>query len=514
MKYVKIAFSVTAPSRPFWRIARNLGLLAFLFVPALIACDKTPTTTNPICDPGKSQSCNCTNGNVGSQTCATDGLSWAACQCDTKPSTCTLGESRECSCEGGGRGVQACTGNNQWSACSCPSCTPGEKEGCDCTNGDSGSKTCNTDGKGYSSCACVPGGCRENATKGCQCANLESGIQTCKDGKFGACEQCGVVNNKCRAKGDLENCNCPNGATSVRVCQDNLTWGLCKCDDPPCKIGDTEEGICVCPIGIKGKRTCVADARGYPEWGTCECTCKDGEKLECDCPNGTKGQRSCDCTGGKCEWAACACARCATNADCTKDPKYPHCNSTINLCVTCLDDSHCASSTDGKRCQTFTGNCVGCLEDGDCSGGNACDPSTTSCQMIQKAELEGTLRRCDDASTGAGRCRGSAPTGDSKGPIYFLFYNGTAFPPPQTQRPFYWYKLPETDFSDPKKEVPFKVPAIPPGTWIVYVFIDDNNNWSENRFLPDPGDLVGFLSSVEIKSGQTNSYDFYLVDRY
>ncbi len=496
-----------------WQSLRALGFFSVFLGVALVACDKgTPQT--PVCTASQTQTCTCTDSKTGMQSCNTDGLAWSACKCETQPNSCTLGQTRECDCGPTSKGQQACIGNNQWGVCACPSCTPNAKEGCDCTTGGVGSKTCNADGKGYSACDCPVGGCRENDTKSCQCANLEKGVQTCKDAKWSVCEQCGVVNNKCRAKGDIENCTCPNTASSVRVCQENLTWGLCKCDAPPCKLGDTEEGLCVCPIGIKGKRTCVADARGFPEWGTCECACKEGDKLDCACPNGTKGQRSCGCTGGKCEWMACSCARCATNEDCKKDPLYPHCNSTLNLCVACLDDTHCSASTAGKRCQKFTGNCVACLEDADCTGGNACDPSTASCQMIQKVDLEGTLRRCDDNASGASRCRGSTRTGDDKGPIYFLFYTGTAFPPPQTQRPFYWYKLPETDFSDPKKEITYKVPAIPPGTWIVYVFIDDNNNWSENRFLPDPGDLVGFLSSVEIKSGQTNSRDFYLVDRY
>ena len=57
----------------------------------------------PICEPGLSKDCSCTDGDAGAQVCATDGRRWDACDCTgTGPST---GEGEG---EGGGVGVPDC----------------------------------------------------------------------------------------------------------------------------------------------------------------------------------------------------------------------------------------------------------------------------------------------------------------------------------------------------------------------------------------------------------------------
>lgn len=75
------------------------------------------------------------------------------------------------------------------------------------------------------------------------------------------------------------------------------------------------------------------------------------------------------------------------------------------------------------------------------------------------------------------------------------------------------YKTDVIDFKDPTKTVPYKVENVPEGDWLVYVFIDDNNNWSPGQHMPDPGDLVGFIKGVQVTANKEANVDFSLTDR-
>lgn len=37
----------------------------------------------PVCEPGETRPCSCSNGETGAQTCSVDGMVWEECECDT-----------------------------------------------------------------------------------------------------------------------------------------------------------------------------------------------------------------------------------------------------------------------------------------------------------------------------------------------------------------------------------------------------------------------------------------------
>lgn len=50
-----------------------------------------------VCDPGETQSCVCPNGDLGSQSCSSDGTRWRGCQCgDVTPPPPDAGPDRTC----------------------------------------------------------------------------------------------------------------------------------------------------------------------------------------------------------------------------------------------------------------------------------------------------------------------------------------------------------------------------------------------------------------------------------
>jgi hypothetical protein len=157
---------------------------------------------------------------------------------------------------------------------------------------------------------------------------------------------------------------------------------------------------------------------------------------------------------------------------------------------------------------------VECLQDNDCQGGNLCDPISYICRQFERGSLAGKVSRCHEGKPRPAGCAGSPRIGDDKGPLYFMFFSGKDLPPKYSEKPFLVHKIPNVDFSDNDTTIPYKIDNIPVGRWLVYVFLDDNNNWSSFQHMPDRGDLVGFLNDIEIKANATTNINFFLFDRY
>tara|TARA_B100000609_G_scaffold199008_1_gene200212 strand:+ start:1035 stop:1439 length:405 start_codon:yes stop_codon:yes gene_type:complete len=134
--------------------------------------------------------------------------------------------------------------------------------------------------------------------------------------------------------------------------------------------------------------------------------------------------------------------------------------------------------------------------------------------VLQKGSLEGVIRRCKHGAT-TGACRGGVAAGDLKGPIIFMFFQEKS--PSELNngsRPVFYHKMAVVDFTDAAKEIKFSVPGIPPGEWLIYVLLDDADDWKVQNPLPNKGDLVGFVNAVKVTSGQATTQDFYLLDQY
>lgn len=133
---------------------------------------------------------------------------------------------------------------------------------------------------------------------------------------------------------------------------------------------------------------------------------------------------------------------------------------------------------------------------------------------MERGTLAGSLTRCKEGVPPTAGCSGNKRQGDDQGPIYFLFFSGKNFPPRYSEKPFLVHKVDRLDFSDPSKSIPYQIEKIPAGKWLVYVFLDDNNNWSPGQHMPDSGDLVAFIQGVEVKANSSSSVNFHLFDRY
>lgn len=470
------------------------------------------------CQDGQTLPCKCATGAgaVGTQSCS--GAAWGACQgCgSTNPpgGDCpTPNQTEACQCNDGKSGTRTCGADKKWAACDCSgtnpqTCTAGATEACQCVGGKSGTRSCASDGS-WGACTCNTAGvCTDGEKRDCICDGGTLGSQACVQNAWGTCGSCQDPKDTCPTPGKEERCFCSNGAASWKMCQADKTWAACDCGGPACTIGEVRKDDCDCPNGFRGDNECIKNAAGNPTY-QCQCDCTPGEKKVCDCPNNQKGERTCKADK---TYTACKCPTCKTDADCASQATAKVCDTTSEACVECLKDEQC---TNGKLCAPDSASCVECLTDDDCKGKAAatCYPLDNVCKAFGRGALEGILRRCSDAA-GAGQCSGNKPKGDDKGKIYFIFFSGKRFPPSYNERPFFVHATDVTDFKDPTKTVSFKIEGIPEGSWLVYVFIDDNNNWSKGQPFPDPGDLVGFIQGVTITANTTNTQNFPLTDRY
>jgi len=500
-------------------------LFLLVFGPAVGCSGSTGSPEGTPCSgPELKQACTCTDGKTGSQSCS-QAKTWQACDCsgsgtnnnnnnNNNGETCKPDHTKACSCKDNGVGIQKCSAEKKWSDCDCSNsgaCKEGQTQVCNCTNGDSGSKTCEKDGK-WGTCTC--GGkneCKDGQSQKCACQDPNSeGSQGCFNGKWGVCK-CKTI-EKCKPEGATRACQCTNGAFSSITCQKDGKWSKCECGGPVCKLGEKQKAPCLCPNGMKSERICKKDEKGNPHWAPCECSCKKGETRACECPFQQTGSRGCFCQGNNCTWGVCKCPTCKGDGDCKSLKSAKKCDVNNARCVECLKKADC---TDASRSVCHTdGTCVQCSKDSDCSGGTSCDPVSFTCKKFEKSSIKGVITRCQDGVPRPKGCAGNPATGDGKGNIYMLFFTGKDFPPKYTEKPFVVHKIPNVDFKDASKKVPYQVSGIPTGSWLVYVFIDDNNNWSMKEHMPDTGDLVGFISAVKVEKGKTNSHDFFLWDRY
>ncbi len=470
------------------------------------------------CTDGQELTCACEDGTLGIKVCQ-GGVFGPCGQCEGRAegSKCAVsGDEVRCRCQNGRFGKQICQPDGTWGKCfacedSAGKCQETTKQRCNCDNGTVGVQTCI--GGQWSKCECDQ--CLEGEKRDCLCQGDKVGTQVCKNGMWGACTDCKDPKEKCEKVGSSQRCICPNGAASRRYCGKDGFWGKCDCGGPVCKIGEKQDAPCTCPNGMTGVRYCVKGDGGGPEWGPCDCSCKAGQQLSCTCPNGQKGFRRCKCSGSKCQWGYCICSACNSDAECAKkSPSRPYCDPVLKLCTECLEDKHCKNNKKKPYCSKVSAVCVQCVKDEQCSGGQICHPKDGVCAKMGRGNLKGLIRRCKEGKPRPAGCSGNTKVGDDKGPIYILFFSGDRFPPRYTERPFFVHKIDNVDFSDSDKEIPYFIKGVPAGKWLVYVILDDNNNWSINNHLPDRGDLVGINYGVEVRANTTVSIDFYLFDRY
>lgn len=171
------------------------------------------------CQPGATSSCSCGSGISGTQTCASDGESYGACDCpgingpggsegtdvcdDVVNRFCATNETRFCACPGGIQGAQTCKVDcSGWETCACPepydagpgagggsgsegvggagglggsaqndsgpnpACVPGQQVVCACLGGFSGIQVCAADGMSLGPCTCASGSGGANGAGG------------------------------------------------------------------------------------------------------------------------------------------------------------------------------------------------------------------------------------------------------------------------------------------------------------------------------------------------------------
>lgn len=494
-------------SRFGWWASAALALC--LLAASGVGCSSEGTT----CAEGQESTCTCPDGaTLGVQTC-TNGQ-WSACgSCGTTSVCQNKGETRDCTCNNQKGQQTFCNDTQQWGACLCSGnngdCTAGATQTCTCADQSAGTQACTASGT-WGTCQCAAPTCQEGASQECVCANKGVGKQTCANGAWGTCGSCGTVAD-CEKPGETEICRCPNGARSRRTCQADKTWSACNCGGPVCTLGQTD--ACLCASGLSSQRTCVKDSNGNPSWSDCDCSCQSGDTRPCDCPNQQKGQHACLCNKSPCRWSVCKCPTCKSDQECASLPNAKYCDTNTSQCAGCLEQKHCTNAAQ-SFCSPNTLTCVACLKDSDCSQGQSCDPLSQSCKVLEKGTLTGTLTRCKEGVPRPAGCAGNVRRGDDNGPLYFLFFSGKNFPPRYSEKPFLVHKIDAVDFSSADKSLSFKIEGVPAGTWLVFVFLDDNNNWSPSQHMPDPGDLVAVNQGVEVKGNTSSTSDFYLFDRY
>ncbi len=114
------------------------------------------------------------------------------------------------------------------------------------------------------------------------------------------------------------------------------------------------------------------------------CTPSDG------CPAGSV------CDG----WSHSCLQSCATELDPDHDcSRSTHmCNTRRSVCVECLADADCSSNPRGPHCAAGA-RCAECAVDGDCSAlGRVCDPLTFTCVVCKDSRDCGAPLVCDPAS--------------------------------------------------------------------------------------------------------------------
>lgn len=189
-----------------------------LFAGGLVGCSDDPSENGGACVPGATQTCYCTSGDLGAQSCRADGLGWAACNCAEADAPC----------------IPDCVGRQ---------CGP---DGCGGSCGDcDATRVCRG-----GNCICEP-----------DCAGRQCGDDGCGD-SCGECE----VGSVC----DGGKCVCAPDCTD-KECGDDGCGGSCgECD----AIGEAcEEGSCVCAPFCQA-RECGSDGCG----GSCG-DCRSG--FEC-----------------------------------------------------------------------------------------------------------------------------------------------------------------------------------------------------------------------------------------
>lgn len=214
--------------------------------------------------------------------------------CQRTNTQCQPGATQSCACSAGGSGTQTCDSSGQWGACqNCGGnkvCTAGQSQKCACTGGSDGTQVCANDGTRWESCQCA-GGCNPGATQACSCSGGGSGTQTCDANKqWGACQGCG--GNKSCVPGATQQCACVGGTMGAQTCAtDGSRWEPCLCDGPStCTPGSTQQ--CFCPGNTQGAQTCATDGT---RWESCQCGTNSTGSETTSSPDGG------DPVVGKCE---------------------------------------------------------------------------------------------------------------------------------------------------------------------------------------------------------------------
>ena len=256
-----------------------------------------------------------------------------------------------------------------------PVCTPNEVEECACLQDHVGTRVCDSDGCGFSECAC----CAPD------CSGRECGPDPVCGVSCGECaehEDCGA-DGTCACRWPCEEACCGPHERCVR--------GMCVFEEDFCHGQDECPSNLVCSAG-RCRPDCVQDADCPADQvcsgGRCQpaaCTSREDCAVFEGCrvcvdqvcraePPVCSGDRDC-CVGHRCNFGACVevTPACEHDSDCL-DPELPRCvagscRPECDLDIGCPPCEHCVLG----HCERF-----GCYSQ-PCDPGFYCDATTCGC---------------------------------------------------------------------------------------------------------------------------------------
>lgn len=342
-------------------------------------------------------SANCAPGFAGRRVCNSTGTAFRECRCvstgNNPSTTCTPGETRglctlECRTPSGYAGVtqgnMLCNASRTAfecvrtsGACMGSVCQPGVQTSCPCGGSQTGTQSCNSEGTGYTTCACPtnPTGiiCNQGQTNGscqvsCSGGGTQPGAWTCNATRLGydclpvagtTCSGGGICNPG-QADGTCS-VACTNGGSQpgTRMCNAARTGydclpvpgSACSGGGFSCTPNAPTGGSCICPGGNGGSQFCNAAGNGYVCNGCgsstgVACTMQGLQYASTVCTaqcGAAGGTQTCTLVGGALVLqGACTCATSGTT--CTPGSFYPNAPICSTRCASGSGTLTCTSA--------------------------------------------------------------------------------------------------------------------------------------------------------------------------
>jgi hypothetical protein len=424
-----------------------------------------------LCVPGRTESCACTGGRTGVQTCGDDGR-FGVCACDPAPDVgpspdaaddidqgsplpdagvrCEAGaeESRRCGVNERGTQIRACEDGvfGPWSACADPDvCLDGAQEG----------RPCGLNGNGVELRRCVEGAwgdydtcndpaeCVDGAVEQRPCGVNGNGreARVCERGAWGAYGACEGDPDEClEGTVDTEACGINGLGMRSRECRDGRFSQFGPCDDPDraCEDGSVETLPCglnrrgqqshTCVDGRYGPFTVCADpdecvdlavrqeACGLNARGLRRQTCEAGQFGPFDvcvdpdtCVDGSRSVEACGLNGRGQREAVCLGGRLGALSACN-DPDVCADGAVENAPAPC--------GLNGRGAQTRTCATGQWTPFGDCRDPDECVDGTREVDPCGAGDAGQRVRDCVDGRyTAYDVCVGAEPCPDAENPL-------------------------------------------------------------------------------------------------